>query len=71
MTRHAVKALRTVRYNSGRSEVKKKKKKNINSGQFLAQTNRFISLDLNVLPRGFNLVLSVYVFFDSQSHESH
>ncbi len=70
MTRHAVKALRTVRYNSGRSEVKKKKKY-INSGQFLAQTNRFISLDLNVLPRGFNLVLSVYVFFDSQSHESH
>ncbi len=33
--------------------------------QFLAQTDRFMSLDLNVSSRaaGFNLVLSVYVFF--------
>ncbi len=41
--------------------------------QFLAQTDRFVSKDLNVLSRaaGFNLVLSVYVFFFSQSREYH
>ncbi len=35
--------------------------------------DRFVSLGLNVSSRaaGFNLVLSVYVFFDSQSRESH
>ncbi len=45
----------------GGSEVKN----NINTVQFLAQTDRFVSLDLNVSSRaaGFNLVLSVYVFF--------
>ncbi len=46
----------------GGSEVKKK---DINTVQFLAQTDRFVSLDLNVSSQatGFNLVLSVYVFF--------
>ncbi len=36
----------------------------INTVQFLAQTDDFVSLDLNVSSRdaGFNLVLSVYVF---------
>ncbi len=36
----------------------------INTVQFLAQTDHFVSLDLNVSSRaaGFNLVLSVYVF---------
>ncbi len=40
------------------------KKNNINSVQFLTQTDRFVSLDLDVSSRaaGFNLVLSVYVF---------
>ncbi len=46
---------------------------NINTVQFLAQTDCFVSLDLNVSSRaaGFNLVLSVYVFFFSQSRGSH
>ncbi len=37
----------------------------INTVQFLAQTDHFVSLDLNVSSRaaGFNLILSVYVFF--------
>ncbi len=41
------------------------RKNNINTVQFLAQTDRFVSLHLNVSSRaaGFNLVLSVYVFF--------
>ncbi len=45
----------------GRSEVKN----DINTVQFLAQTDRFVSLDLSVSSQaaGFNLVLSVYVFF--------
>ncbi len=53
-------ALRTVGPCGG-SEVKNY----INTVQFLAQTDRFVSLDLNVSSRaaGFNLVLSVYVFF--------
>ncbi len=40
-------------------------KNNINSVQFLTQTDRFMSLDLDVSSRaaGFNLVLSVCVFF--------
>ncbi len=44
----------------------------INTVQFLAQTDRFVSLDLNVSSQGagFNLVLSVYVFF-SQSRKYH
>ncbi len=52
-------ALRTVGPCGG-SEVKN----NINTVQFLTQTDRFVSLDLNVSSRaaGFNLVLSVYVF---------
>ncbi len=61
--------IRTVGQCSG-SEVKN----DINTVRFLAQTNRFVSLDLNVSSRaaGFNLVLSVYVcFFFSQSLESH
>ncbi len=50
------------------------KKNDINTVQFLAQTERFVSLDLNVSSRaaGFNLVLPVYVFiFFSQSREYH
>ncbi len=45
----------------------------INTVQFLAQTDGLVFLDLNVSSRaaGFNLVLSVYVFFVSQSRESH
>ncbi len=41
------------------------KKNDINTVHFLAQADRFVSLDLNVSPRaeGFNLVLFVYVFF--------
>ncbi len=52
-------ALRTVRPGGG-SEVKI----DINTVQFLAQTDCFVSLDLNVSSQaaGFNLVLSVYVF---------
>ncbi len=52
--------LRTVGHCSG-SEVKN----DVNTVQFLAQTDPFISLDLNVSSQaaGFNLVLSVYVFF--------
>ncbi len=48
----------------GGSEVKNY----INTVQFLAQTDRFVSLDLNVSSRAtrFNLVLSVYVFFLSK-----
>ncbi len=55
--------LRTVGQCSG-SEVKKK---DINIVQFLAQTDLFVSLDLNVSSRaaGFNLILSVYVCFFS------
>ncbi len=43
-------------------------KKYINTVQFLAQTDCFVSLDLNVSSRaaGFNLVLSVYFFFLSK-----
>ncbi len=39
-------------------------KNNINTAQFLAQTDCFVSLDLDVSSRaaGFNLVLSVCVF---------
>ncbi len=42
-----------------------KKLYSLNTVQFLAQADRFVSLDLNVSSRatGFNLVLSVYVFF--------
>ncbi len=63
-----VNELRTVGPCGG-SEVKS----DINTVQFLAQTNRFMSLDLNVLSRaaGLYLVLSVYVFFFSQSCEYH
>ncbi len=63
-----VNALRTVGQCGG-SEVKNY----INTVQFLAQTDHFVSLDLNVSSRaaGFNLILSVYVFFLSQSRESH
>ncbi len=45
----------------GESEVNS----NINTVQFLAQTDRFMSLDMYVssLAAGFNLVLSMYVFF--------
>ncbi len=41
------------------------KKNDINIVQFLAQTDRFVSLDLNASSGAtvFNLVLSVYVFF--------
>ncbi len=48
-------------------------KNNINTVQFLAQTDCFVSLDLNVSSRAarFNLVLSVYDFFLSQSREYH
>ncbi len=62
-----VNALRTVGQCGG-SEVKNY----INTVQFLAQTNHFVSLDLNVSSRAarFNLVLSVCFFF-SQSRESH
>ncbi len=54
-----VNELRTVGPCDG-SEVKNY----INTVQFLAQTDCFVSLDLNVSSRaaGFNLVLSVYVF---------
>ncbi len=57
---NCVNELRTFEQCGG-SEVKN----NINTVQFLAQTNRFLSLDLNVSSRAarFNLVLSVYVFF--------
>ncbi len=57
-------SLRTVGQCGG-SEVTK----NINTVQFLAQTDRFVSLDLNVSSQaaGFHLVLSVYVFFFSLS----
>ncbi len=66
--RRLVNAIRTVGHCGG-SEVKN----DINTVQFLAQTDRFVSLDLNVssLAAGFNLVLSVYVFFYSQSRGSH
>ncbi len=39
--------------------------------QFLAQTDCFVSLDINVSSRaaGFNLVLSVYVFFSLKAVE--
>ncbi len=44
----------------------------INAVQFLAQTDHFVSLDLNVSSRATKLfVLSVYVFFLSQSREYH
>ncbi len=61
--RHApavVNVLKTVGQ-CGVSELKN----DINTVQFLAQADRFVSLDLNVSSRasGFNLVLSVYVFF--------
>ncbi len=54
-------ALRTV----GQCGWIRGKKNAINTVQFLAQTDCFVSLDLNVSSRaaGFNLVLSVYVFF--------
>ncbi len=57
-----MKELRTVGQYGG-SEVKYY----INTVQFLAQTDRFVSLDLNVSSQaaGFNLVLSVYVFYFS------
>ncbi len=44
--------------------IRGKKKKYINTVQFLTQTDRFVSLDLDVSSQaaGFNLVLSVYVF---------
>ncbi len=62
--RRLVNALRTVGPCGG-SEVKN----DINTVQFLAQTDRFVSLDLNVssLAAGFNLVLSVYVLFSPQA----
>ncbi len=55
-----VNALRTVGPGGG-SEVKN----DINTVQLLAQTDRFVSKDLNVSTwaKGFNLVLSVNVFF--------
>ena len=45
----------------GESEVKN----DINTVQFLAQTDHFVSLHINVSSRaaGFNLDLSVHVFF--------
>ncbi len=52
----------------------KVKKNYINTVQFLAQTDRFLFLHLNVSSRaaGFNLFLSVYVvFFFSQSRAYH
>ncbi len=54
-----VNALRTVGNYCG-SEVKN----DINTVQFLTQTDCFVSSDLNVSSRAaeFNLVLSVYVF---------
>ncbi len=60
-----VNELRTVRWIRGKNYI--------NTVQFLAQTDCFVSLDLNVSSRaaGFNLVLSVYVFFVAQSRESH
>ncbi len=66
LTRHApavVNELRTVGPCGG-SEGKNY----INTVQFLAQTDRFMSLDLNVSSRaaGFNLVLTVYVFLLSK-----
>ncbi len=68
-TRHTpavVNALRTVRHGAG-SEVKNY----INTVQFLAQMDRFVSLDLNVSSRaaGFNLVLSMYVFLSLKAVE--
>ncbi len=62
MMHHApavVNALRTVGQCGG-SEVKKN---TISTVQFLAQTDCFVSLDLNVSPRAavFNLVLSVQI----------
>ncbi len=69
MTPAVVNVFRTVGPCGG-SEVKN----DINTVQFLAQTDRFVSLDLNVSSRaaGFNLVLSVYVlFFFSQSRDYH
>ncbi len=55
-----VNALRTVGHCSG-SEVKN----DINAVQFLAQTDCFVSLDLNVLSRaaGFHLVCLCMFFF--------
>ncbi len=49
----------------GGSEVKH----DINTVQFLAKTDRFVSLDLNVSSQAarFNLVWSVYVFFSLQA----
>ncbi len=62
LTRHTavVNVLRTVGHWGG-SEVKNY----INTVQFLAQTDRYVSKDFNVSSRaaGFNLVLSVYVIF--------
>ncbi len=60
-----VKVLRTV----GGPGVKKTN--NINTVQFLSQTDRFVSLDLNASSRaaGFNLVLSVYVVFSLKAVE--
>ncbi len=51
-----------------RVSIRGKKKNDINTVEFLAQTDRFMSLDLNVSSpaAGFNLVLSVYVFFLSK-----
>ncbi len=44
-------------------------KNDINTVHFPAQTDRFVSLDLNVSSRaaGFYLVLSVYVFFSLEA----
>ncbi len=65
-TPDVVNALRTVGHCGG-SEVKN----DINTVQFLAQTDRFMSLDLNILSRaaGFNLVLSVYVILTLKAVE--
>ncbi len=48
-------------------------KNDINTVQFRAQTDHFVSLDLNVSSRaaGFNLVLSVYVFFSLKAIDCH
>ncbi len=64
LTPAVVSALRTVGPVS-RSEVKN----DINIVQFLAQTDRFGSKDLNVSSRaaGFNVVLSVYVFLSLEA----
>ncbi len=55
-----IKPCSSWQYPCGGSEVK-----NINTVQFLAQTDCFMSLDINVSSRaaGFHLVLSVVIFF--------